>query len=65
MPSGNLSTEILSLQDQLKSLTGAFDDAIQKDIQLGQLKEMLQQIKILRIKLEELIYKCNTSQKYQ
>jgi hypothetical protein len=65
MPSGNLSSEILLLQDQLKSLTGVFDDAIQNDSQLGQLKEILQQIKILRTKLEELLYKCNTSYENQ
>ncbi len=59
MTSNQLPSEIVNLRDQLKSLTDEFNEAIQKDVELWKLKEMLHQIKSLRVKLQDMLHQYN------
>jgi hypothetical protein len=48
------SSEILLLQQQLESVTKAFDLAVKKDMQLGELKTIFHEMKILQARLNDL-----------
>ncbi len=50
----DLSSEILLLQQQLESITKAFDLAVKKDVQLGELKTIFHEMKILQARLNDL-----------
>jgi hypothetical protein len=50
----DLTSEILLLQQQLESITKAFDLAVKNDVQLGELKSIFQEMKALRSRLDDL-----------
>jgi hypothetical protein len=50
----DLSSEILTLQQQLDSVTKAFDLAVKNDMQLGELKTLFHEMKELRVRLNDL-----------
>ncbi len=50
----DLSSEILLLQQQLESITKAFDLAVKKDMQLGELKTIFHEMKVLQARLNDL-----------
>jgi hypothetical protein len=54
MQSPGLSSEIAFIQQQITSLSQAFDLAVAKDVKLGELKKMFHEIRVLRDKLEQL-----------
>ncbi len=48
------TSEIILLQQQLESITKAFDIAVKKDMQLGELKTIFHEMKILQARLNDL-----------
>ncbi len=54
MQSPDLTSEILFLQNQLKTISTAFDDAIKKDVELAELKIIFHEMKKLQSRLDSL-----------
>jgi hypothetical protein len=54
MQSPDLISEIHLLQQQLESTTKAFDLALKKDVQLGELKSIFHEMKVLQERLNDL-----------
>jgi hypothetical protein len=50
----DLSSEILLLQQQLESITKDFDLAVKRDVQLGELKTIFHEMKVLQARLKDL-----------
>jgi hypothetical protein len=54
MQSPDLSTERAFLQRQLELLAQSFDQAVAKDAELGELKKIFHELRVLRNRLEQL-----------
>jgi hypothetical protein len=48
------TSEIILLEQQLESITKAFDLAIKNDVQLGELKIIFHEMKVLQARLNDL-----------
>jgi hypothetical protein len=55
MKSAELQPEIVSLQIQLDSLKGEFDDALNHNVELVEAKKLFHEMKILQDRIDDLI----------
>jgi hypothetical protein len=54
MQSAELQPEIISLQIQLDSLRGEFDDALNHNVELVEAKKLFHEMKILQDRIDDL-----------
>ncbi len=54
MQSLELQPEIVSLQKQLESLKGEFDDALNQNVELAEAKKLFREMKLLQDRINDL-----------
>ncbi len=55
MQSPDRSSEVLLIRDQLKVLTEAFDLALKKNLQIGDIKKIYHEMHLMQNKLDEIL----------